>query len=181
MKFDHNAALEGSQENKTYITDSGNYEVTILDAIRLETQRYLRYDIQVITNDDKISNLRIFVENEKGNIFGYNIFQSLLGILKINELTYKVEGDDQKVPLLKGRKIGVALQKEYYYGNDGQEKWRLNTRRFFHMPTHKTYTEIVNNTEAKSWDYVYNDKHSKKQDASYDYNTNVKPDNVIPF
>ena len=83
-----------------------------------------------------------------------------MGLLDIKEI------DNESIGNLNGRKVAVALQKEYYINSNGIEKFKMNPLSFFYPVTLQTYTEKINGKEANTSKRKIKDKMPENQPAT---------------
>jgi hypothetical protein len=176
MKFDQKSAIDGSNFGSSYIDESGNYDGKIITAHRVITGEYTRINIVFENTDGQTAKVKIPIFGPNGQMFGRDIIQSAMGLLRISEITYIPDGQNgDKIPDLCGKPISVSIQKELYINAEGKEKWSLHLLRFFHPQTHKSFSETIKNCEAKAWTKVPTDKdkRSKVADTSFNFGANV--------
>lgn len=210
MLFEMNQAgkaLALSSDNiGTVITESGVYK-GFLKEIKFKPYKGKKY-IEITFIDEETGKnakfLNLYVENDKGETqFGCNMFYALMGLLKIQNAVPDPENDRFLNVEEKSKEFGIkiALQKESYFSTkrneQGQtvptEKWRMNILHFFSANTGKTYTEAIEQTEAKVIMKEIKDKQAKPRKeqnnttngnftrVNNDSSSKIEPKDDLPF
>lgn len=161
------------------------------------------------TTGEEANYLTLYTRNANGEtIFGEKQLSALMTCLKVREIApangdYEVYDLDAKANVKKQgvlysalahKPIGIVLQREEYYGQNGDIKSRMNISRFFEAGSRKMAVEILDNLPATRLDLFLpslKDKTLSPKSSSrnqYPSGTNAVPagyddfaDDDIPF
>ena len=151
LTFDKDAAQKA--DAGTYITQGGVYVGKLTKAECFSKPSGAAGIEFAFESEDgsKVDFLQVYTKNKNGSEnFGLAKIHSLMGLLGITTVQpVKVE-DVNTLPILCKRKLGIALRKEEYYKNDGSIGYKFEILHFFDAQTMKTYSEWVDQKEAKT-------------------------------
>lgn len=174
FQFSREGAVKSG--NSEYISDSGVYFGKFIKAY--ETT----YDSQAVSitfdfvsnTGEKSSYLRIFTAKKGGQeSFGANHIYALMGLLRLASVdSVKIDDEHVGYPMFCNKPIGLILQRE----NKEDGKYQMNILHFIDPITQKTFSEQVNNEEAKEAKKEIKDKDIKAKagDTSFNFGANNK-------
>lgn len=157
FNLDTNSAVEGSELTSNRIEKSGAYTGTIKDAFYAESLRRAKYIELSMEMDDgkKADYLQIYFEGADGKIlFGRKQIDALQAVLRLKTMNPKQtntpEGQRWTYPDLIGKRIGVLLQKEFYFNSKNEEKYKFNILAPFNAETRQTAKEMIEKSLAET-------------------------------
>lgn len=161
--LDAKAAKEANTGGKR-ITETGKYIGTITAAFYEQNQRGTESVNIMFTADDgrEVGPLNLYTHNANGEpLTGYKMLNALMTCAKVRALSWKVEPlelydfDRREVVTkqkeiaveLKGKKIGLVLQKEVYNKQSGEQGDRMLIAAPFEASTELMAAEILGGTK----------------------------------
>jgi hypothetical protein len=184
MRIDFNQNDAMNSDGGSLIDQSGNYKGKITKAEinqGNEQSMYITFGFESQTGD-KTDYVRIYTRKKDGErCFGFNLVQALMGLLHLQSVEARQDGDKLTIPQLIGRSVGFGLQKEYYTKSDGNVAWKMNLIRFYDVATNKTYTETINGKGADKWELIIQDKGMPLTEAKTNQGDNEGDFDDLPF
>lgn len=149
---------EAQNAGNNYLETSGYQICTIKDVELISRDsgaKYVRFSFECDNGKSARSDVLV-VKKDGGKAFGQNFIQSLMGTLRIANVSPDSDG---KFPMLANKKIGVLFEKEEYLKSDNSGiGYKFNVLHFCDPVTNKTYCESSQNKEAKSYKQEVKDK-----------------------
>jgi hypothetical protein len=164
IKFDMGAAMRGGGGA---ISESGVYYGKLTAATIFTTSGGAGGVEFAFKADDgrECKYIKIITRKKDGGIaFGFDQVQRLMGLFLLESVESVIVGEDyngepvEGIPALCNRPIGVVLQRENYWKNNGDPGYKMNVLHFIDPKTNKTYTETRNGAEALAYKQPIEDR-----------------------
>lgn len=173
-------AIYASSEPKN-VTESGVYKVTIKKVKIVPSQLNQAWGIRLSATTEQGLNLEagLQVANKDGGfnyerdgvikpLIGYSLFNAIFamcGIKMIKPTEIITDEDESEIVYkdLQGKEICLGIQKEFYYNNKNEEKYKMTIVRVFDPDTNQSASEKKNNKEAKEFLEIIKDKPTKER------------------
>lgn len=173
--FNKDSAMKAGTNE--YITESGVYVgkfVKALETIHDSGAVSISFDF-VSKDDQKASYLRIVTRKKDGSdAFGANQICALMGLLRLQnaEPISLNNGVHANYTCFCNKQIAIALQRE----EKDNGRFGMNILHFFDPVSLKTFSEHVNNEEAKTHKKVIKDRINRQTpvDTSFNFGANIK-------
>lgn len=157
--FDRQAAMNAG--GNSYIDKSGVYTGDISKCLVMENDSGSAGIELSFEFDEGICNfVKIFTKGKDGSrIFGYDHFQALLGLLRLNSVDIQYNSDQKKcIPGVCRRRISAQMQKEEYMKKGGELGYKFTLQNFLDPDTKQTFKEKEENLEPKTSQHIIKDK-----------------------
>lgn len=186
--YNQEAALAAVQGG--FITESGAYVVTILEAKYMTSQSGAEsIEFSVETEDGKKANyINIYCQkkDKTPNKYGINMINAIMGCIGVPQLTTKmIDAHTHLAPELTDQRVGLVLQKTLKTKSDGKDTYRLDILLPFVAQTRQTLEEKIKNLPAQAIDKqvaTLQDKDERKQSPRvYEQQETSAADSGIPF
>ncbi|BAE74497.1 hypothetical protein SGGMMB4_02755 [Sodalis glossinidius str. 'morsitans'] len=186
--YNQEAALAAGQSG--FITESGAYVVTILEAKYMTSQSGAESIEFSVENEDgkKANYINIYCQkkDKTPNKYGINMINAIMGCIGVQQLTTKmIDAHTHLAPELTGQRIGLVLQKMLKTKSDGKETHSLDIMLPFAAQTRQTLEKKIKNLPAQAIDKqvaTLQDKDERKQSPrGYEQQETSAPDSDIPF
>ncbi|OIV46941.1 DUF669 domain-containing protein [Sodalis sp. TME1] len=186
--YNQEVALAAGQSG--FITESGAYVVTILEAKYMTSQSGAEsIEFSVETEDGKKANyINIYCrkKDKTPNKYGVNMINAIMGCIGVQQLTTKmIDAHTHLAPEFIGQRIGLVLQKTLKTKSDGKESYSIDIVLPFVAQTRQTLEEKIKNIPAQAIDKqvaTLQDKDERKQSPrGYEQQENTALDSDIPF
>lgn len=164
--FNYSAEAVQKAEGGSYINRTGEYICLVGQASTYETQGGAQM-VRLVLKDQVTAGVcqadLCVVSKEGKETFGMGIFnalQKIVGAEKAEAVAGKVYSifdpknpeDGFRIPSVEKKLVGVVLQRENYFKQDGKPAHRMNIVCFFDPTTRKTASEIERGAEARRVD-----------------------------
>lgn len=186
--YNQEAALAAVQGG--FITESGAYVVTILEAKYMTSQSGAEsIEFSVETEDGKKANyINIYCQkkDKTPNKYGINMINAIMGCIGVPQLTTKmIDAHTHLAPELTDQRVGLVLQKTLKTKSDGKDTYSLDILLPFVAQTRQTLEEKIKNLPAQAIDKqvaTLQDKDERKQSPRvYEQQETSAADSGIPF
>lgn len=186
--YNQEAALAAGQGG--FITESGAYVVTILEAKYMTSQSGAEsIEFSVETEDGKKANyINIYCQkkDKTPNKYGINMINAIMGCIGVPQLTTKmIDAHTHLAPELTDQRVGLVLQKTLKTKSDGKDTYSLDILLPFVAQTRQTLEEKIKNLPAQAIDKqvaTLQDKDERKQSPRvYEQQETSAADSGIPF
>ena len=126
---------EVSSANSSTMLPAGGYVATITDVEDVESKEYLRFTYDIAEGehkgffeaDDRVY-VHQFVRSYKDSAAGF--MKQFLECIEDSNAKFKLDGWDNNINDLKGKLIGIIVQREDYTNKSGEDRARMNVEGF---------------------------------------------------
>ncbi|WP_339057102.1 DUF669 domain-containing protein [Candidatus Regiella endosymbiont of Tuberolachnus salignus] len=143
--YHQETALAAGQSG--FISESGAYIFSITEAKYMNSPSGAKsIEFSVETDDGRKANyLNLYYEKKDGtaNAYGVNLINALMGCTGIKQLTRVIKSNLLLAPELRGKKVGLVLQKKLKTKSDGSDTYSFDIQLPFFAQTRQTLPEKI--------------------------------------
>lgn len=165
FQYNQESALKAGASD--YINESGAYVGKLSTKLVKGKNGSLSeaLELSLSSPEGKANYLSIWYKKKDGteNTNGVSMINAIMGITQTRATTISKRGDDEIIPELEGKEIGLVLQKILQTKQGGGDTYKFEIRLPFHPQTKKTLKELIDNLPATAVATMLETLHDKDE------------------
>lgn len=180
IMFNQEAAMGADKGG--YIQNGGYYKGKFTGSKIVsgkEKAKFVEFSFEA-DSGEQCNYLRVNTTKKDGErSFGFGKIMALMGIFDLKSI--EPVGMENEIPELCNRFVGITIQREDYKKKDGKIGWQMNLLHFHDYQTNKTYSELREGKEAKTYLRKIEDKLMASDGTNIEVPEIGTDDDDLPF